>query len=888
MKIHTLVHRKRNIIPLLIIGLVFPIFIIMSGILLNVETTNITAFMRMEAQQGDTAIYSVSPQAFRDQPNTELMFEAKGNIIKVVAENEILYEYGQESVEKNEMIGTVYVHTYIPSHAAQSTIHIYLTAVDSNADPAIDKLELCPHDRSIHYYLTNKNLGLPIALVLLATAFCIPIFLFLTDEIKLMYEGIVFGCVLICLSIMLLNTGGHYLVFTSGQRQWNYISYTAARLFPSFFLLYFSILETQKPQKRILYLATGLNFLFCIVTFVLAVTHTVKYCDTGFLFNILLLFDTAIGTYMLYGNLKEKRLSHIRLIILNLAIIWAGIVVLFLPIASKIEAKDPIHGFDILSVGAVIIFYLMSGLYIESALDIRARSYQSSKRIEELEKTEQNVITIDGLMQALSARYESIYLINPVTGSYTCYHESESHGELGVEASGDDFYAAMDEKVPLRIHPDDVDYFREMIAEENILNNTENGESYSFVYRICTDSDETVYHKIRATRRMIGDTAQLLLGIRDIDAMMKREKAHEDIQQSMLLKERNHMQAILASAAGYMEINLTKDTILDQKNRYDKEYNFPDRTEAETNYSKFIEWLAQNVILDHKEKFLETNNRLNLIQNFAKGILRASVSFNSVNTSGLVQPCRQVIYLYKDTTSDDIMCFNVTYDLTEQQKAEKEMKQLKEKLQMSRLRVFTGQMQPHFLYNALGSIQEVILENPVYASELVGNFSVHLRASIRAMASDYPIPFEQELQNIKAYVEIEKMRFGDKLKVAYDIRAKDFLISPLSIQPLVENSIRHGIYERGKQGGTVTVTSTETDEHWIVSVKDDGVGFDRDKMFESMKSGSSNSSGLKNLIFRLNKVMNAYVDVKSKINEGTEITVTIPKGEDTNESNYRR
>ena len=888
MKINTLMHRKRNIIPILIIGLVFPIFIIMSGILLNVETTNITSFMNMEKQYDDVTVYSVSPQAFRNQPNMELMFESKGNIIKVVADSEILYEYGRKAAEINEMIGTVYVHTYIPSYAAQSTIQIYLTAVDSNADPTINNLELCPHDKSIHYYLTNKNMGLPIALVLLATAFCIPIFLFLTDEIKLMYEGIVFGCVLICLSIMLLNTGGHYLVFTSGQRQWNTISYTASRLFPSFFILYFSILETQKPQKRILYFATGLNFLFCIVTFILAVTHTVKFCDTGPLFNILLLFDTAIGTYMLYCNLKEKRLSHIRLIILNLAIIWAAIVVLFLPIVSKIEAKDTIHGFDILSVGAVIIFYLMSGLYIESALDIRARSYQNTKRIEELEKTEQEVITIDGMMQALSARYESIYLINPVTGAYTCYHESESHGELGVETAGDDFYAAMDEKVPLRIHPDDVDYFREMISEENILNNTENGESYSFYYRIYTDTNETVYHKIKATRRIIGDTEQLLLGIRDIDAMMKREKAQEDIRQSMLLKERNHMQAILASAAGYMEINLSKDTILDQKNRYDKEYNFPNRTEAETNYSKYIEWLAQNAILDNKEKFLQTNNRQNLIRNYSKGILRATVSFNSINTSGLVQPCRQVIYLYQDTTSDDIMCFNVIYDLTEQQKAEKEMKQLKEQLQMSRLRVFTGQMQPHFLYNALGSIQEVILENPKYASELVGNFSVHLRASIRAMASDDPIPFEQELQNIKAYVEIEKMRFGDKLKVEYDIRATDFLISPLSIQPLVENSIRHGIYERGKQGGTVTITSMETDDKWIITVKDNGVGFNQDKMFENMKNGNNHSSGLKNLIFRLNKVMNAQVEVKSKINEGTEITVTIPKGEDTDESNHRR
>lgn len=872
-----LLHKKRNIIPILIIGLVFPLYVILSGILLNVETTDISSYMSLEEQNEDMTVYSVSPQAFYDHPNMELMFEATGCIIRVETDSDLLYEYGSEAAGKNEMIGTVYVHTYLPASAAQSPIYITLSAVDSNADHEISRLELCPHDESTHYYLTNKNLGLPIALVLLATAFCIPIFLFLTDEFKLMYEGIIFGCVLICLSIMLLNTGGHYLIFTSGQAQWNYIAYTAERLFPSFFLLYFSIMETEKPQKHILYSATVLNFLFAVITFVLAVTHTVKFCDTGFLFNILILLDTAVGTYMLYCNLKEKRLSHTRLIILNLAIIWAIVVILFIPLASKMQTKDPFPGFEILSVGAVIVFYLMSGLYIESALDIRTRSYQRSQRIEELEENEREVLSLDGLMQALSARYESIYLINPETGTYTCYHESKAHGELGVETEGDNFYAAMDEKVSTRIHPDDVDYFREMISEENVLANTENGEAYSFVYRICTDAKETVYHKIRATRRVIGDAEQLLLGIRDIDAMMKREKAHEDIQESMLLKERNHMQAILASATGYMEINLTKDMILDHRNTHDKEYSFPYGTDAETNYSQLLKWWADNALLDHKEKFLQTNDRQNLIDGYNRGILRASVSFSSVTNSGVIQPCRQVAYLYKDTISDDIMCFNVTYDLTEQQKAEKEMKQLKEQLQMSRLRVFTGQMQPHFLYNALGSIQEVILDNPEYASELVGDFSVHLRASIRAMSSDDPIPFEQELENIKAYVEIEKMRFGDKLKVEYHIQAKDFLISPLSIQPLVENSIRHGIYERGRQGGTVEITSRETDDKWIVSVKDNGVGFDSDAMFESMKKANNTSTGLKNLIFRLNKVTNAEVEVKSKVGEGTEITVTIPK-----------
>ena len=206
---------------------------------------------------------------------------------------------------------------------------------------------------------------------------------------------------------------------------------------------------------------------------------------------------------------------------------------------------------------------------------------------------------------------------------------------------------------------------------------------------------------------------------------------------------------------------------------------------------------------------------------------------------------------------------------------------------MSRIRNFTSQMQPHFLYNALGSIQEVMLEDPQYASELLGVFTAHLRSCIRSMTSDAPIPFAQELSNIKAYVNIEKMRLGKKLKMDYDIETCDFLILPLSIQPIVENAIRHGVYPKGEEGGTVTLKTRQEGDRILIIVEDDGVGFDVEEFRESLRSGKTDSAGLKNISFRLDRMLQASLDIESRNGEGTKVTISIPKGENNESDNSR-
>lgn len=213
-----------------------------------------------------------------------------------------------------------------------------------------------------------------------------------------------------------------------------------------------------------------------------------------------------------------------------------------------------------------------------------------------------------------------------------------------------------------------------------------------------------------------------------------------------------------------------------------------------------------------------------------------------------------------------------------QEEMEQELSKTKAELMEARIKNANSQMQPHFLYNALASIREIVLDDPEYASDLIFDFSTHLRACIRSMSNDNLVSFSQELENIKAYINIEQMRFGNKLKVVYDIQADQFEIIPLGLQPLVENAVRHGIYERGRAGGTVYIKTYADDDGWVVQIADDGVGFDIKEIWRQIEDGSRDSTGLRNLVLRFEKQMNAKVDIRSEIGVGTKVTISIPGG----------
>ncbi len=200
--------------------------------------------------------------------------------------------------------------------------------------------------------------------------------------------------------------------------------------------------------------------------------------------------------------------------------------------------------------------------------------------------------------------------------------------------------------------------------------------------------------------------------------------------------------------------------------------------------------------------------------------------------------------------------------------------EMEKELIQSRISVMISQIQPHFLYNSLIAIQQLIDEDPEKAEEAIGNFAFFLRGNLDSLSAVEPIEFYKELNHTKTYLSLEQMRFGKRLKVEYDIKISDFMIPSLTIQPLVENAVRYGISKK-PQGGKVTIKTIENDHEIIIVIKDDGVGFDINKKIESGRS----HIGIKNVNNRLSAQCNGSLKVESVKDVGTIAVIRIPKEE---------
>lgn len=195
-----------------------------------------------------------------------------------------------------------------------------------------------------------------------------------------------------------------------------------------------------------------------------------------------------------------------------------------------------------------------------------------------------------------------------------------------------------------------------------------------------------------------------------------------------------------------------------------------------------------------------------------------------------------------------------------------------EKNKNAQVKIMISQIKPHFIYNSLSSISTLILIDPERAQTALDDFTEYLRHNLSTLTESKLISFEEELKHVKTYVSLEKVRFGDRVNVVYNVKSTDFYLPPLSIQPIVENAIKHGVLKK-VEGGTVTVSSFETDGEYVVTIKDDGVGFDTSKVDRD----NNEHIGLKNIDFRISKVGNGRMTVSSQPGKGTTVTVMFAK-----------
>lgn len=204
----------------------------------------------------------------------------------------------------------------------------------------------------------------------------------------------------------------------------------------------------------------------------------------------------------------------------------------------------------------------------------------------------------------------------------------------------------------------------------------------------------------------------------------------------------------------------------------------------------------------------------------------------------------------------------------------RQAQQLAQELEDNRTALMLSQLQPHFLYNILNVIYYLCGSRPQQAQEAVSTFSDYLRHNLESLSQQELIPFSRELDHIRTYLSLEQLRFGDELQVILDIHDDSFLLPVLSVQPLVENAVKHGIAKK-RGGGVVKLASCVTPTGYRITVTDDGVGFHPDRYMDDGKR----HIGLNNVRRLLRSRVNATLTVESAPGKGTCITVDIPRKE---------
>ena len=188
----------------------------------------------------------------------------------------------------------------------------------------------------------------------------------------------------------------------------------------------------------------------------------------------------------------------------------------------------------------------------------------------------------------------------------------------------------------------------------------------------------------------------------------------------------------------------------------------------------------------------------------------------------------------------------------------------------ARVSTMMSQIRSHFVFNILNAISGMCKYDPEKADNTIVCFARYLRTNINIMEEDGPIPFRTAMQHLEDYITLEQVRFGYRIRFVKDIQVDQFMLPSLILQPLVENSIKYGIKPK-PEGGTVTLRTWAEEKQICISVEDDGIGFDVDKM------PSSGSVGIKNVRFRLEQIMHGQLDIQSVPGKGTTVTISIPR-----------
>ena len=218
------------------------------------------------------------------------------------------------------------------------------------------------------------------------------------------------------------------------------------------------------------------------------------------------------------------------------------------------------------------------------------------------------------------------------------------------------------------------------------------------------------------------------------------------------------------------------------------------------------------------------------------------------------------------------------YELRARARTLLEMKRSAEEAVRSEMAFLQAQIKPHFLFNALNTIVSLSLDEPETAHDLLLYLSRYLRGSFDFKNKERLVPLRKELELAEAYLRIERARFGDRLRVRFEIdEGVACRLPPLTLQPLVENAVRHGVTKK-EDGGTVTVSIRVDGKNVVICVEDDGAGMAEpaDEILAKERDGGFGGVGLKNIHQRMLRQFGRGIEVESETGKGTKVLLHVP------------
>lgn len=197
---------------------------------------------------------------------------------------------------------------------------------------------------------------------------------------------------------------------------------------------------------------------------------------------------------------------------------------------------------------------------------------------------------------------------------------------------------------------------------------------------------------------------------------------------------------------------------------------------------------------------------------------------------------------------------------------------VRQETELSKLRtsIMLSQIQPHFLYQSLNAIYDLCETDKKKAKEATHDFYLYLKGNLESLGQSGLLPFQTELSHIEIYLQLEKIKYKDRLTVEYDIRAKDFRLPSLTVQPLVENAVKYGVCQR-EDGGTVWISSTESDQYYEITVKDNGADTGM------LDSDGKSQVDIQNIKERLKNMCGGSLILTGEKGEGTTAVIRVPK-----------